>query len=502
AAVAVSNNVISLNEWHTIQATRTGKDGTLMIDDGDMISSQAVGGAQELDVGEVTYIGGVPASIDIPASARVNRGYIGCIRDVQIQGSLINLSAASEGKAVEDCAPSICSIPSTCPDIAQCVEDETEPNGYRCQCPIGYTGTDCDLTTCGSLGDIQCDNGGTCYTDATGQSLCLCTYLYSGPTCSNELIFTLPSFSGLSYLEYPKEIIVSDGDPTVNSFNLVLRVDDSSPNALLLWNGKSSTTDFISLGIYNGTLEFRYNLGSGIGQVVADTVPMVDNSWYNVIVQSVKPADHIMLRAKINKSYYHSTSNVPLAAVTVKDILDSVVEKIPDKEAYVFPVEKIRLTFAELQMQVNALATGFINMGLKRGDTLGILSSRAPEYVLVQLAAAQIGVILARFHIGLTHRMDCEMTTCGISGDIQCDNGGTCYTDATGQSLCLCTYLYSGPTCSNELIFTLPSFSGFSYLEYPTEIIVRLSLTTTNMYSSYLQLLFGVGGTGARVKER
>ncbi|XP_002739634.1 medium-chain acyl-CoA ligase ACSF2, mitochondrial-like, partial [Saccoglossus kowalevskii] len=119
----------------------------------------------------------------------------------------------------------------------------------------------------------------------------------------------------------------------------------------------------------------------------------------------VKPADHIMLTAKINKSYYHSTSNVPLAAVTVKDMLDSVVEKIPDKEAYVFPVEKIRLTFAELQRQVNALATGFINMGLKRGDTLGILSSRATEYVLVQLAAAQIGVILARFHIGLPHSM-------------------------------------------------------------------------------------------------
>nr|XP_002736537.1 PREDICTED: acyl-CoA synthetase family member 2, mitochondrial-like [Saccoglossus kowalevskii] len=103
----------------------------------------------------------------------------------------------------------------------------------------------------------------------------------------------------------------------------------------------------------------------------------------------------------MNKSYYHSTSSVPLVAATTGDMLDLFARKTPHKEAYIFPVEKIRLTFADLHRQVNALATGFLCVGLKRGDTLGILSSCAPEYILVQMAAATIGVILARFHIAL-----------------------------------------------------------------------------------------------------
>ncbi|XP_002732860.1 medium-chain acyl-CoA ligase ACSF2, mitochondrial-like [Saccoglossus kowalevskii] len=108
-----------------------------------------------------------------------------------------------------------------------------------------------------------------------------------------------------------------------------------------------------------------------------------------------------MLCAALNKSYYHSTSSVPLAHVTTKDMLDYVVQRTPDKEAYVFPLEKVRLTFAELKRQVDALGTKFICIGLRRGDILGILSSCAPDYILVQHAAAQIGVILARLNIGM-----------------------------------------------------------------------------------------------------
>ncbi|XP_002731139.1 medium-chain acyl-CoA ligase ACSF2, mitochondrial-like [Saccoglossus kowalevskii] len=86
-------------------------------------------------------------------------------------------------------------------------------------------------------------------------------------------------------------------------------------------------------------------------------------------------------------------------------MLNTVVKKTPDKVAFIFPVEKIHLTFAELQNQVTALGTGLLCFGLKRGDTLGIFSSSAPEYILVQFAAALIGVVLARFHIGLPNNM-------------------------------------------------------------------------------------------------
>ncbi|XP_002737926.1 medium-chain acyl-CoA ligase ACSF2, mitochondrial-like [Saccoglossus kowalevskii] len=107
----------------------------------------------------------------------------------------------------------------------------------------------------------------------------------------------------------------------------------------------------------------------------------------------------------LSKSYYHATSSVSLSAVTTRDLLDSVAKKTPEKEAYIFPVEKVRLTFEELQRQVCTLGTGLLSIGLKRGDTLGIISSCAPEYIMVQLAAAYIGVVLARFHVGLPNSL-------------------------------------------------------------------------------------------------
>ena len=58
------------------------------------------------------------------------------------------------------------------------------------------------------------------------------------------------------------------------------------------------------------------------------------------------------------------------------------------------PSHGVRLTWRQLADQVDALAAGFVALGLERGDRIGIWSLNRPEWTLTQFAAAKAGLIL------------------------------------------------------------------------------------------------------------
>jgi long-chain acyl-CoA synthetase len=68
----------------------------------------------------------------------------------------------------------------------------------------------------------------------------------------------------------------------------------------------------------------------------------------------------------------------------------------PDKEAYVYGTQ--RLTYAEYNKQVNSLVNALIDLGLKKGDSIGILSWNCLDYAIVYGAAMKGGFILSRFN--------------------------------------------------------------------------------------------------------
>ncbi|MDP6833055.1 MAG: class I adenylate-forming enzyme family protein [Alphaproteobacteria bacterium] len=53
------------------------------------------------------------------------------------------------------------------------------------------------------------------------------------------------------------------------------------------------------------------------------------------------------------------------------------------------------LTFAELEARSNRLANGLLELGLHRGDRVGLLARNCLEYMEIELAAAKAGIILA-----------------------------------------------------------------------------------------------------------
>ena len=74
------------------------------------------------------------------------------------------------------------------------------------------------------------------------------------------------------------------------------------------------------------------------------------------------------------------------------DLLRRDVMVRPDKTAIIF--EDISLTFRELNNMVNRLAHSLLDLGVKRGDRIGLLLMNSHLYSVVYFAAAKIGAIL------------------------------------------------------------------------------------------------------------
>ena len=68
-----------------------------------------------------------------------------------------------------------------------------------------------------------------------------------------------------------------------NTFNLRVKIEGS--NGLLLWTGgeaMSPASDFLLLGVQNGFLHFRFNLGNGEGGVIYNHTRIDDSKWHRI----------------------------------------------------------------------------------------------------------------------------------------------------------------------------------------------------------------------------
>ncbi len=100
----------------------------------------------------------------------------------------------------------------------------------------------------------------------------------------------------------------------------------------------------------------------------------------------------------INKSYCHRGGSTPLLGETIPEHFANVVKRFPDSEAIVSITQNHRLTYAQLKSEVDILACGMLGLGFKKGERIGIWSTNNVEWLLVQMATAQIGVILVNIN--------------------------------------------------------------------------------------------------------
>jgi fatty-acyl-CoA synthase len=99
-----------------------------------------------------------------------------------------------------------------------------------------------------------------------------------------------------------------------------------------------------------------------------------------------------------NVSYVHGASHQPLIGETIGRFFDGVCAKWPSRPALVVRHQKVRLTYAEMQREVDRLAAGLLTLGLEPGDRIGIWSPNNSEWVLTQFATAKAGLILVNIN--------------------------------------------------------------------------------------------------------
>lgn len=106
---------------------------------------------------------------------------------------------------------------------------------------------------------------------------------------------------------------------------------------------------------------------------------------------------HKSANAPLTQSYDKGPTT-PLIDMTIGDFFDAIVAQYPDKEAIVSIHQNSRLTYRQLQQKANQLASAMINMGLQKGDRVGIWSHNNIEWVLMQIATAKAGIILVNIN--------------------------------------------------------------------------------------------------------
>ncbi|KAL4233938.1 Acyl-CoA synthetase member 2 mitochondrial [Mactra antiquata] len=97
-------------------------------------------------------------------------------------------------------------------------------------------------------------------------------------------------------------------------------------------------------------------------------------------------------------SYTHGPGEVTLRGITIGRLLQDQTEKTPDRDAVVFVSNGIRKTFSQLLEESDRLAAGLLELGIKKGDRVGIWGPNSIEWVLTQYATARAGIILVNIN--------------------------------------------------------------------------------------------------------
>ena len=116
-------------------------------------------------------------------------------------------------------------------------------------------------------------------------------------------------------------------------------------------------------------------------------------------------------------SYTSGTGDTPLLGLTIGDLFDQTVEKYPDRPALIVRQQQIRLSYRELQGEVNRCAKGLLGLGFQKGQRVGIWSPNRAEWTITQFATSKIGVILVNLNPAYRlHELEYALKQSGCSG--------------------------------------------------------------------------------------
>jgi fatty-acyl-CoA synthase len=91
---------------------------------------------------------------------------------------------------------------------------------------------------------------------------------------------------------------------------------------------------------------------------------------------------------------YAKGPNITLREETIPEVFFKTAKQFPNHDALVVRHQNVRLTFAQLAVEVERVARGLTGLGLRPQDRIGVWSTNCIEWVLLHLACARIGAVL------------------------------------------------------------------------------------------------------------
>eukprot|EP00066_Takifugu_rubripes_P011098 XP_003979512.1 PREDICTED: neurexin-1a-like [Takifugu rubripes] len=140
-------------EWYHVDFQRDGRSGTISVNS-VRTAYTAPGDSESLDLDDTLYLGGLPedrAGLIFPTevwTALLNYGYVGCIRDLFVDGQSKDIRRLAEAQRAVGVKPSCSREPPK-----QCLSNPCQHNGncregwnrYVCDCSgTGYLGRSCE----------------------------------------------------------------------------------------------------------------------------------------------------------------------------------------------------------------------------------------------------------------------------------------------------------------------------------------------------------------------
>jgi len=84
---------------------------------------------------------------------------------------------------------------------------------------------------------------------------------------------------------------------------------------------------------------------------------------------------------------------------TIGQLLDEIVDKVPEQDAVVYADRDYRQTWSEFRDTVDKAAKGLMALGVKKGEKVAVWATNVPHWVTLQFATAKIGAILLTINI-------------------------------------------------------------------------------------------------------
>jgi len=274
-----SSRNITVGMWHTVLVERVLDWSSLTFDSDPPVSDYSPCCLKGLNLALDLFIGGVENFTAIDTrKVGVDTGLVGCISAVSVDDREINLIKSNlKLRDIKQCTE--CLLPC---EIKPCLNNATcipiGKTAYVCSCAQGYTGRHCEFTMVGPEKNKTCLNSGIAF--LSSDRICACRLGYGGERCESFVqLGNSASFSGDGYLQFPGTLM--RGPRVVKPDYMSLEIKTDAPNGVILWQGQRR--DYFAIGLREGFLEFRFELGSGPA-VLLSSLPVNDGQWHTVEV--------------------------------------------------------------------------------------------------------------------------------------------------------------------------------------------------------------------------